>query len=123
MKKIIVLFFLFVSFLSSGQEEGTFIVSSGEQKITLVLDTKLPYIELSKPVVFETYFENIDLKKSRTIARGLKKSGRQCDGNCAVWEVLVDEKGVVDGHFKVTFNYRLTEDGKYKELCILIPVK
>lgn len=114
---------LFISSVCSAQEDGIFVANRGHEKVTLVLDTKLPYVELNKPVVFETYFEYIDLKKSRVIARGLKMIGRRCEGNCTVWQVMPDEKGIVDGHFKVTFVYRLLDEGESKELNILIPVK
>ncbi|QEE48947.1 hypothetical protein FUA48_04940 [Flavobacterium alkalisoli] len=122
MKKITLLLFLFLGLSSFAQENGVFVVSEGDKKITVVLDTKLPYLELNKPTLLKTYFENIDIKNSSSIARGLRKK-EQCGDNCAAWELIIDEKGVVDGYFKITFYYELSGDRENKKMYVSIPVK
>jgi hypothetical protein len=64
------IFILFASF-SSVQENDAFTFKDGEKSITIELETQLKYFELNKPTKFKVRFENIDLKTTAIVGRGI----------------------------------------------------
>ena len=122
MKSLTVLLFLFTTSLFYSQE-GNFVIKDKKASITLTLENNATAIELHKETKFTISVENMDIKKSAVIGRGIRilYNEKAIQENYMPCITTIDEQAVVDGHYKILFSYR--ENGENKTYTFLIPVK
>lgn len=121
MKPITLLLFLFTTTLSLSQENN-FVIKDKKKIITLTLKNGASAIALHKETKFTISVENIDLKKTAVVGRGIRivtiEKGAQ--KNYIQCTTTIDEQDVVDGTYKILFTYR--RNRKAKVYTFLIPV-
>lgn len=122
MKPLTVLLFLFTATLLYSQE-GNFVIKDKKASITLTLENNSKAIELNKETKFSISVENMDIKKSAVIGRGIRilYNEKALQENYMQCITTIDEQAVVDGNYKILFSYR--ENGESKMYTFLIPVK
>ena len=122
MKSLTVLLFLFTTSLIYSQE-GSFVIKDKKATITLALENNAKAIELHKETKFTISAENMDIKKSAVIGRGIRilYNEKAIQENYMQCITTIDEQALVDGHYKILFSYR--EKGESKTYTFFIPVK
>ena len=122
MKSLTVLLFLFTTSLFYSQE-GNFVIKDKKATITLTLENNAKTIELHKESKFTISVENMDIKKSAVIGRGIRilYNEKAIQENYMQCTTTIEEQAVVDGHYKILFSYR--ENGESKTYTFLIPVR
>ena len=122
MKKIISLFYLlfFGTFITNAQNTNNLIFKDGNQTIKIEFETKQPYLELNKNTKFIVSVENIELRKTSIICRGIRILGSNNKTNFEC-SVLVDENGIENGNFKMRLIYY--DKDERKTHVFTIPVK
>lgn len=121
MKNLTLLLFLFITTLSSSQENN-FVIKDKKKIITLTLENGASAIALHKETKFTISVENIDLKKTAIVGRGIKivtiENGLQ--KNYIQCITTIHEQDVVDGIYKILFRYKRKSKAKF--YTFLIPV-
>ncbi|WP_320816091.1 hypothetical protein [Flavobacterium sp.] len=80
---------IFSSFTTSFQEDR-FVFKDNDQVIKLELETQKKYLVMNQPTEIKVSVENIDLKKSSIIGKGICLTGEQ-GKNYFVISITVDE--------------------------------
>ena len=115
------IFILFASF-NSVQENDAFTFKDGKKSITIELETQLKYFELNKLTKFKVQFENIDLKTTAIVGRGISLVHKERGDNFITCIVTVTEESLKDGHFIINIRYETeNKDNKYQKF--ILPVK
>lgn len=122
MKNIILLLFLFITTLSLSQDNN-FVIKDKKKIITLTLENGASAIALHKETKFTISVENIDLKKTAVIGRGIRivTIENEAQKGYIHYITTIDEKAVVDGTYKILFRYKRKNKAKF--YTFLIPVR
>ena len=118
MKYIIPFIFILFASFNSIQEDDVFTFKDGKKSVTIELETQLKYFELNKPTKFKVRFENIDLKRTAIIGRGISLIHNERGDNFITCIVTVTEESLKEGHFIINVRYK---NNKYKKF--ILPVK
>ena len=118
MKYIIPFFLILFASFNSIQEDDVFTFKDGKKSVTIELETQLKYFELNKPTKFKVRFENIDLKRTAIIGRGISLIHNERGDNFITCIVTVTEESLKEGHFIINVRYK---NNKYKKF--ILPVK
>ena len=118
MKYIIPFIFILFASFNSIQEDDVFTFKDGKKSVTIELETQLKYFELNKPTKFKVRFENIDLKRTAIIGRGISLIHNERGDNFITCIVTVTEESLKEGHFIINARYK---NNKYKKF--ILPVK
>ena len=112
---------LFASF-NSIQENDAFTFKDGKKSITIELETQLKYFELNKLTKFKVRFENIDLKKTAIVGRGISLVHKERGEDFITCSVTVTEESLKNNFFIVHIKYE-TENKEDKFQKFILPVK
>ncbi|MEL1245227.1 hypothetical protein AAEO56_13200 [Flavobacterium sp. DGU11] len=101
MKKIIffvaVLFFTCFSVIA--QDGSILFCRDGNKTVRLEFETGFPYLKRNKPTRLKIYVENIDLKESAVVGKGIRPLGNSHKDEFFLCSVTVNRESVVDGKF------------------------
>jgi hypothetical protein len=113
--------FLLSSFTNEFQE-NSFIYKDQNQTIKLELETNQKFLVLNQPTEIKISVENIDLRHSSIIGKGICLTG-ESGKNFFTVTTTVDEEDVINNHYPISFNYSIGRNKKLKSHKFLIPVK
>lgn len=123
--KFILTFLSVILFSSFDNEiqENRFVFKDQNQTIILELESKQKFLAYNHPTEIKVSVENIDLKQSSIIGKGICLTGQQ-GKNYFVISITADEENVFNNSYTISFNY--TTPGKVKKFKnhkFIIPVK
>ena len=119
--RAILMLFLLSSFTNEFQE-NSFIYKDQNQTIKLELETNQKFLVLNQPTEIKISVENIDLRHSSIIGKGICLTG-ESGKNFFTVTTTVDEEDVINNHYPISFNYSIGRNKKLKSHKFLIPVK
>jgi hypothetical protein len=121
----VILSFLMLFLLSSfafDLQENSFIYKDEDQVIKLELETNQKYLVLNHPTEIKVTVENIDLRHSSIVGKGICITG-ESGKNYFTITTTVEKESVINNQYTISFNYSIGRNRKLKNHKFLIPVK
>ena len=103
-------------------QENSFIHRDQDQVIKLELETNQKYLILNHPTEIKITVENIDLRHSSIVGKGICLTGEN-GKNFFTVTTTVEEESVINNQYTISFNYSIGRNRKLKNHKFLIPVK